>query len=112
MEPEIKFNCVQCNFKCNEPSRWGKHLSTQKHITGIRKIRSDFAGPYKCDKCLYETKNIVIFKQHKLTEHGTKEEREKEFKFYCKCCDFGSFSKDIYKTHTDSEKHNKYINKI
>ena len=53
-----------------------------------------------------------MFKQHKLNEHGTKEQREKEFKFYCKCCDFGSFSKDIYVKHTNSEKHNKYINKI
>lgn len=53
-----------------------------------------------------------MFKQHKLNEHATKEQREKEFKFYCKCCDVGSFSKDIYEKHTNSEKHNRYINKI
>jgi len=77
-----------------------------------KKKRSDIKEPYKCDKCLYETKNIVVFKQHKLTEHGTKEEREKEFKFYCKCCDIGTFSKDIYEKHIHSDKHNKFLEKF
>jgi hypothetical protein len=54
----------------------------------------------------------VVFKQHKLTEHGTKEEREKEFKFYCKCCDIGTFSKDIYEKHISSDKHKKFLEKF
>ena len=54
----------------------------------------------------------MVFKQHKLTEHGTKEEREKEFKFYCKCCDIGTFSKDIYEKHIGSYKHKKFLEKF
>ena len=83
-DENIKFNCEKCGFKCRFESQWIKHIETELHKTGIKKKRSDIKEPYKCDKCLYETKNIVVFKQHKLTEHGTKEEREKEFKFYCK----------------------------
>lgn len=45
------------------------------YINMNKKKRSYIKEPYKCDKCLYETKNIV-FKQHKLTERGTKENRE------------------------------------
>jgi len=108
MESEIKFNCVQCNFKCNEQSRWVKHISTQKHITGTRKIRSDFAGPYKCDKCDYETKNSITFKQHNLNEHSNKEQREKGFKYYCKLCDFGTFSNGLFENHKQSDKHIKH----
>jgi hypothetical protein len=47
-------------------------------------------------------------KQHILNEHGTLEEREKDFKYYCKLCDFGSFSKNIYENHIISDKHKKF----
>ena len=111
-ENKYKYNCEKCGFKCNYESQWLKHIDTELHKTGIKKKRSDIKEPYKCDKCLYETKNIVVFKQHKLTEHGTKEEREKEFKFYCKCCDIGTFSKDIYEKHICSDKHKKFLEKF
>ena len=35
----------------------------------------------------------------------TKEERKKEFKYYCEACDFGNFSKGLFKLHMDT-KHN------
>ncbi len=109
---ETKYECEKCGFKCKYESQWKKHIETELHKTGIKKKRSDIKEPYKCEKCLYETKNIVIFKQHKLTEHGNKEERKKEFKFYCECCDIGTFSKDIYKKHVNSDKHKKYLDKL
>ncbi len=105
---EFKYICKDCDFKCNDLSRWNKHVQTQKHITGKRKLRSDFAGPYKCDKCNYETKNSTTFKQHKLNDHSSKEERESGFKFYCKLCDFGTFSKGLYDNHKISDKHIKH----
>lgn len=80
-ENKYKYNCEKCGFKCNYESQWLKHVDTELHKTGIKKKRSDIKEPYKCDKCLYETKNIVVYKQHKLTEHGTKEEREKNLNF-------------------------------
>ncbi len=44
-------------------------------------------------------------KQHKLNEHGTIEEREKEFKYYCKDCDFGTFSIDIIEKYKKTKKY-------
>lgn len=34
---------------------------------------------------------------------------EKKNFFYCKLCDFGTFSKDTMNTHNETEKHKKYI---
>ena len=50
--------------------------------------------------------------KHKLNEHATKEEREKEFKYYCFNCDFGTFSKDTMDVHNNTEKHKKSILRI
>ncbi len=106
---EYKYNCENCKYYCNEISKWDKHTDTQKHKTGKRKVRADFKGPYKCEKCNYETKNATTYKQHKLNIHSTLEERQKEFKFYCKNCDFGTFSKDLIEKHNQSDKHIKKI---
>jgi len=46
--------------------------------------------------------------QHKLNEHSTVEEREKEFKYYCKKCDYGTISKDLFNKHQQTQKHIKY----
>ena len=108
-EKEYRYNCDNCKFYCNEISKWEKHIETEKHKTGKRKIRMDFKGPYKCEKCNYETKNATTYKQHKLNIHSTIEERQKEFKYYCKNCDFGTFSKDIIEKHNKSDKHMKNI---
>ena len=48
-------------------------------------------------------------KKHILNEHSTKEQREKEFKFYCSYCDFGTFSKDTIKVHNETNKHKNFI---
>lgn len=44
-------------------------------------------------------------KKHVLNKHASLEEREKQFKYYCKLCDFGTFSKDTIEVHNNSEKH-------
>jgi hypothetical protein len=103
-----KYICIQCDFKCNEISRWEKHIESVKHKTGKRKKRSDYNGPYKCDKCVYETNNSITFKQHILNEHGNIKEREEGFKFYCKLCDFGTFSNSLFEKHNKSNKHIKH----
>ena len=72
------------------------------HLTGERKKRKDIKEPLKCD---YKTKNIQLLLQHRLNEHGTIIEREKEFKYYCKICDYGTISKDIYERHINTDKH-------
>jgi len=108
VEINYKFICIPCNFKCNEKSRWDKHIECDKHKTGQRKTRCDYKGPYKCDICNYDTKNSTTYKQHILNEHSNKEIREKEFKFYCKLCDFGTFSNSLYNIHKKSDKHIKH----
>ncbi len=106
-----KFCCEKCNFNCKYESQWKKHIETELHIKGIKKKRSDFKGLYKCENCSYETKNIIMFKQHKLNEHSDKKTREKDFTHYCKCCDFGTFSIQIFNKHIDTNKHKTYITK-
>ncbi len=104
-EKKYKYNCDNCSFYCNEISKWEKHIETEKHKTGKRKTRSDYEGPYKCEKCNYENINKIAYIQHKLNSHSTIDIREKEFKYYCKLCDFGTFSDKAIKKHNLTEKH-------
>jgi len=107
-EEDNNYTCNNCNFKCNSKARWNAHIKTELHTTGTKKRRSDYKEPYKCDSCDYETKNVTMIKVHKLNKHSTKETREKEFTYYCGCCNFGSFSKDSYALHVESIKHKYY----
>ena len=93
------------SFHCNEEIRWKKHIETELHKTGKRKQRSDYDGPYDCKDCNYKTTNATTFKQHKLNEHANKETREKEFRHYCKLCDYGTFSGQLIEKHNNSYKH-------
>ena len=110
-ETKYKYKCEQCNYKCKFESEWLKHCNTEIHKTGIRKkiVRKNHKQPEKCNKCDYLTKNTFLMKKHRLNEHSTKEEREKQFKYYCKSCDFGTFSKDTYEVHTNTNKHKRYL---
>ena len=112
MEEINKYNCKDCNFKCNTKARWENHINTELHKTGIRKKRCDYKEPTKCENCDYNTKNITILKIHKLNKHSTKEIREKEFLYYCKACDYGSFSKDSIDIHNNTEKHKNFMSVI
>lgn len=106
METKVyKHHCSQCDFSCDYNSSWEKHIATELHQTGTRKKRNDIKDPYKCEHCEYQTKNVMTFKKHKLNAHSNKETRRKEFKFYCDYCDLGTFSKDTFNSHNDSQKH-------
>jgi hypothetical protein len=111
MSNNIDYNhiCHKCNYKTDLLSSYKKHLESTLHKTGRRKVRVDRkVDIYKCDKCNYETANKIIFKQYELNEHSNKEEREKEFKYYCKICDIGTFSKDNWNIHESSQRHIKH----
>ncbi len=99
---EYKYKCDNCNFYCNEISKWNKHIETKKHKTGKR---ADYIGEHKCDKCEYKNKNIIAYKQHILNNHSTIEQKEKEYIYYCKTCDFGCFSKKLIEKHFSTDKH-------
>jgi len=108
-DKNCKYVCEKCNFKCNAESAWNIHCNTEKHKTGKKKTRSDCVGPYTCDKCDFTSIYKVNYLQHKLKYHATKEEREKEFKFYCKICDVGTFSEKQYDKHMSGPKHKKMV---
>jgi len=74
--------------------------------------KDNYKQPIKCENCDYETKNKITMLKHKLNEHATKEEREKEFKYYCFNCDFGTCTKDTMDVHNNTETHKKYILRI
>lgn len=109
-ETKNKYNCEKCNFKTNIKARWENHIDTELHKTGQRKKRCDFKEPLKCDMCSYETKNKTTLLKHKLNNHSSKEERLNNFKYYCKLCDYGTFSIDSFNIHNNTEKHKIIIN--
>lgn len=107
-----KYKCEQCNFECKYVAQWNVHIETELHKTGKRKKRSDVKEAVKCEQCDYKTKNKTTMKSHKLNEHSNKEEREKGFRYYCKYCDCGTFSKDILERHNKTQKHQIFISVI
>ena len=108
----FKYNCDKCNYHCKYESEWIKHTNTELHKTGIKKKRSDYKEPFKCENCEYTTKTNTNLKKHYLNTHANKEEREKDFTYYCKNCDLGTFSKDTFESHIDSNKHKKIIERL
>lgn len=104
-EKNNKYICEKCNFKCNTKARWKAHINTTLHQTGIKKKRSDYKEPIKCDYCNYKTKNITTLKMHKLNNHSTIEEKKKEFKYYCSHCDFGCLYENFIMKHNETTKH-------
>jgi len=106
----FKYYCEKCNYKCNIISNWEKHISTILHITGKKKIRSDCKEINICKNCDFKTKNNIQFKEHNLNYHSNKEEREKEFKYYCKYCDYGTFAVSFIEKHNNTIKHKRHLN--
>ena len=108
MTEYYKYICIQCNYKCNILSRWEKHIETELHKTGKKKIRSDYKGEKNCNKCKYIGKTLNNLKEHILNYHSSIEEREKGFTYYCKLCDYGTLSKDLINNHNNTKKHKSY----
>jgi hypothetical protein len=59
----------------------------------------------KCYHCDYENINNINMKSHILRKHSSQECRQKEFKYYCEFCDFGTFNKYVYEKHSESDNH-------
>ena len=53
---------------------------------------------------------LQIFNEHKLNYHSNKEEREKEFKYYCNYCDYGTFAISFIEKHNNTKKHKRHLN--
>ena len=102
---ESKYYCEKCCFRTNFLSHWEQHTESKKHNGEKRKERCDKFLEPKCKFCNYETNKTTNMKQHYLNKHGSKEERQKEFLFYCDNCDFGCFIKLLFDRHLESIKH-------
>jgi ribosomal protein L35 len=103
---ETKYNCEACNYKCIYPAHWKQHIESEKHKNnGIRKTRSDKVLEPKCKHCEYTTNNLTCMKVHCLTQHSSKEERKKEFKYFCDKCDFGTYADILFTRHCETQKH-------
>jgi len=102
---ETKYNCEKCLYKCNYLSEWNDHLITKKHTGEKRKERNDKILEDKCKFCDYKPTKTTNLKLHFLNKHASKEERQKEFNFYCDKCDFGCFINILFKRHLETQKH-------
>jgi len=87
--------------------KWLKHIDTELHKTGKRKIRSDRKRIDKCPHCAYISNAVssVNINQHILNYHSTIEEKKLKFKYYCENCDYGCFAKPQFDKHCDTYKH-------
>lgn len=111
MSSDYKFKCDSCKFYTNYQSRWTQHIVTEIHKTGKKKNRSDKQCSGICPNCNYTSEINTTLKQHILTKHGTIEDKEKGFSYYCGYCDYGSFSKTAFEKHKQSTKHIQLIPK-
>ena len=101
----MDFYCKHCDYTTNKPSDWLKHVDTQKHKRlGEKKTHS-------CNNCEYECKTSWNMKLHTLTQHSSKEEREKQ-KYYCSDCDIVFFTLSSKNSHIDGIKHKNYVEAI
>ena len=102
---ESKYFCEKCQYKCNYLSEWNEHLETKKHTGEKRKERCDKKIEDKCKYCNYVPSKTTNYKLHYLNKHATKEERIKEFPYYCEKCDFGCFGEILLNRHLETQKH-------
>ena len=107
---DYKFFCEKCKYGTNIKNSFERHNESNYHITGIktRTVKKNKII-HQCDHkdCNYKTDKTSNFNTHKLNNHATKEERKKEFKYYCDLCDFGVFAESAYITHNESVVHKK-----
>jgi hypothetical protein len=93
------YKCEECNFTASTPSNFLKHLTSEKHKRhGEKKVN-------KCDICDYVSNSIYNYNVHKITQHGSSEEKKEKCPFYCDICDVGFFSKIFFDKHINSKNH-------
>ena len=113
---QYKYYCEKCNYGTDIKNSMNLHHKSTLHLTGEagkRNIKTDEEKKiYKCTECDFESKNKNNFMVHKLNKHSTKDERKKEFKYYCELCDFGVLSKSLYDKHLETSTHKNILEAI
>jgi len=80
-------------------------IALQKTYWREKKKRSDKSLEEQRKFCDYKPTKTTNMKLHYLNKHTPKEERQKEFKFYCDKCDFGCFVNILFQRHLETQKH-------
>jgi hypothetical protein len=96
---QYTFNCDECKYHTNFLDKWKRHSNTNKHIRGGKNTI------YQCNLCDYSNANRLIFNMHVLNQHASSDVREKDFPYYCKKCDYGTFVNSAYSSHLNTKKH-------
>ena len=105
-DTEFKYFCDKCNYGTNISTSYNKHINTELHKTGKRKVKDNKEPDlYECKKCDYTTNFKRNHITHYLRHHSTKEERAEQFKYYCEKCDYGTFSKTENTKHVATNSH-------
>ena len=91
-------------------SVWEKYIEIESHKTGKKKL-TDYVELRKCEYCEYTIKQKGIMEVHfkctaNLETHG------KEFKYYCRLCDLGTFTKTNFDNYNKSDTQHNIISKI
>lgn len=74
---------------------------------------SEKKGRYSCDHCDdYSTDKKCNLKYHCLSKHALKDERQKQFTYYCALCDVGSFSQICHTNHLNAQNHREKASKF
>jgi hypothetical protein len=101
----MEFYCKHCDYTTKKPSDWLKHVETQKHKRFGKKKE------HSCNECDYKCKTSWNMTLHTLTQHSSKEEREKQ-KHYCADCDTVFFTLSSKTAHINGIKHKNYVEAI
>lgn len=101
-----KYYCEVCKYECKYYSLWIQHKNTIKHNNNGKTVRENKNFCNKsCTKCNYCAKHNEGLRLHYLTKHSNEEEKEKEFTYFCKYCNFGTFKKLLFDLHINTNKH-------
>jgi hypothetical protein len=106
MNSTYKYFCEKCNYRTNIRYSLIQHNKTELHKTGERgKKQIKKKEVFECSECEFKSTNKNNYLTHKLNNHSNKEERKKQFKYYCDICDFGVFTESSLEKHKNSLRH-------
>ncbi len=97
-----EFICEICNYKSKRNFDLERHYKSQLHK------RNGKPKENKCDLCIYIAQNHWTLKLHKISQHSTIEERQKQ-KYYCNICDVVFFSPLYKDKHISGSRHKKMV---
>ena len=90
------------------PEKWFsiRKAFAQKHKNNGKIIREKkIKTIHKCSCCDFIAPHNDCLKNHYLSKHASINEKENEFTFYCKLCDFGTYYENVYNKHCKFKKH-------